>query len=261
VTHSSRILFSLVVCAALVPAAHAHRQPRDITVEVIDSKGEVFRQVPTKHEAQAYRAYLEAEREARYRIRITNRSGERLAVVVTVDGRNIISGAKSELGSTEPMYVLSAGNTEEFSGWRANLHEVNEFYFTDWKDSYAEAFGDRSARGVIAVAVYREKESRIRQRNEEELAERGASGQAAPSASPRQDKAESADAGTGYGDRRTEHVTEVAFDAEPRSTQRVFLKYEWRETLCEKGILRCEEPNRFWPQSTLSFAPPPPSRR
>jgi hypothetical protein len=260
VIHFSRILFPLVACAALVPAAYAHRQPRDITVEVVDSKGEVFRQVPTKHEAQAYRAYLEAERDARYRIRITNQSGERLAVVVTVDGRNIISGAQSELGSNEPMYVLSAGNTEELSGWRANLHEVNEFYFTDWKDSYAEAFGDRSARGVIAVAVYREKESRLRQRNEER-ADRGSSGAAAPSVSPRQDKAESADAGTGYGDRRTEHVTEVAFDAEPRPTQRVFLKYEWHETLCEKGILRCEEPNRFWPQSTLSFAPPPPSRR
>ena len=130
--HSSRILFSLIACAALVPVAHAYGQPRDITVEVVDSKGAVLRQVPTKHEARAYRAYLEAEREARYRIRITNRSDERLAVVVTVDGRNIISGTKSELGSNEPMYVLSAGNTEEFSGWRANLHEVNEFYFTDW---------------------------------------------------------------------------------------------------------------------------------
>lgn len=267
--HSSRILFSLIACAMLMPAAHAHRQASDITVEIVDSNGEVFRQVPTKHEAQAYRAYLQAERDARYRIRITNHSGERLAVVVTVDGRNIISGAKSDLGSDERMYVLGAGSTEEFAGWRANLHEVNEFYFTDWKDSYAEAFGDRSARGVIAVAVYREKETRVLQRNEAERAGREASSPAqdtastaaAPSAAPRERKAESAEAGTGYGDRRTEHATEVVFDADPRSIQRVFLKYEWPETLCQKGIIRCEEPNRFWPQSTLGFAPPPPSHR
>ena len=45
--------------------------------------------------------------------------------------------------------------TQDYAGWRANLDAINEFYFTDWSDSYAEAFGDRSARGVIAVAVYR----------------------------------------------------------------------------------------------------------
>ena len=46
--------------------------------------------------------------------------------------------------------------TQDYAGWRANLDAINEFYFTDWSDSYAEAFGDRSARGVIAVAVYGE---------------------------------------------------------------------------------------------------------
>jgi hypothetical protein len=53
----------------------------------------------------------------------------------------------------------------------------------------------------------------------------------------------------------------VAFEAAPRASSRVFLKYEWRETLCDKGVIDCSEPaNRFWPDA-LSFAPPPPRVR
>jgi hypothetical protein len=250
----------VALCAALSIHAQASRSSRAINVEVVDSHGAVFQQVPAKRDGRAYRAYLEAERDARYRIRITNSTGSRVGVVVAVDGRNIISGARSELDKDEPMYILDAWSTQEFSGWRANLSEVNEFYFTEWKDSYAEAFGDRSARGVIAVAAYREKESK-RLFSDNEPAAAGAP--AAPAAEVEQDarKARRSDAGTGYGDRRTEHVTRVAFEAEPRASHRVFLKYEWRETLCDKRILTCEDdaPNRFWPDR-YGFAPPPPRR-
>src|SRR6185295_7715473 len=139
------------------------------------------------------------------------------------------------------MYVLGAWDTQEYSGWRANLSEVNEFYFTEWQDSYAEAFGDRSARGVIAVAVYREKGWKLFSQQPERRANSAGSAardQAAPSVaqSERQEKkaeagSERADSvGTGYGDRRTEYVTEVEFSAESHASQRVFLKYEWRET-------------------------------
>ncbi len=271
--------------AALSVAAHAGHSRDGVVVEIVDSRGRVFQQVPTKAESHAYRAYLEAERDARYRIRIRNATGSRVGVVVAVDGRNIISGARSELGKDEPMYILDGGDTQLYSGWRANLSEVNEFYFTEWKDSYAEAFGDRTARGVIAVAVYREKESKRLLEDRERRADSpdsggsaarepapaappasnaaGARDQAAPSIAQGepQKKAERAEAGTGYGDRRTEYVTQVEFDAEARASQRLFLKYEWRETLCSRHILSCEDspPNRFWP-ATYGFAPPPPGR-
>ena len=62
-------------------------------------------------------------------------------------------GARHE---PSPCTCWTPGTCRLTPGWRASLEAVNEFYFTDWKDSYAEAFGDRSARGVIAVAVYRE---------------------------------------------------------------------------------------------------------
>jgi hypothetical protein len=277
---------------ALSVAAHAG----GVVVEIIDSQGRVFQQVPTKAEAHAYRAYLEAERDARYRIRIRNSTGARVGVVVAVDGRNIISGVRSELANDEPMYILDGWDTQQYSGWRANLKEVNEFYFTEWKDSYAEAFGDRTARGVIAVAVYREKapkrlfhdrERRGHSESRLDSVDRaGSTGLAAsepvpsaPSASAgpgardeaaapsiaqneTRKKAERSEAGTGYGDRRPEYVTQVEFDAEPRASERLFLEYEWRETLCSKRILACDDspPNRFWPTSTYGFAPPPPGR-
>jgi hypothetical protein len=66
--------------------------------------------------------------------------------------------------------------------------------------------------------------------------------------------------GTGYGDRREDHVREVQFVAESSADSRHFIKYEWRETLCRKRLIECGEGNRFWDESTLGFAPPPPRR-
>jgi hypothetical protein len=279
----------------LSAVGQAHARPRDVTVEVVDEHGATFSQTPVRDQGKLYRAYLQAERGARYRIRIVNRSGERVGVVVAVDGRNIISGARSDLERGEPMYILAPWDTQMYSGWRTSLADVHEFYFTDWQDSYAEAFGDRSARGVIAVAVYREKERALpwsggsgsredrRERDAEPRspAPPAAAGnaQAAPSgeaagrggdkgggvladraAKSQSSEAKDSEAGTGYGDRRDEPAVRVAFEAESRASSRVFLKYEWRETLCRKGVIDCREPeNRFWPD-TLSFAPPPPSR-
>ena len=300
---SKRVWMPALLAASLVlsAAAEAHYRPapKDVTVEIVDENGATFTQVPVKQTSKAFRAYLQAERDARYRIRVTNRSGQRIGLVVAVDGRNIINGARSDLQNTEPMYILAPYGTEEYGGWRSSLTDVHEFYFTEWPNSYAEAFGDRSARGVIAVAIYKEKENQALLREQEqqrELAKReraggassdaqGPAAAAAPAddagsgesaASPpmadsraensarerRQSKAGviQAEPGTGYGDRREEHAVRVDFDAESRVSSQVFLKYEWRETLCRKRVLDCSQPeNRFWPDA-LSFAPPPPLR-
>lgn len=227
--------------------AEARHEPRDVTVEIVDERGRRFEQFPVRRDGDGYRAYLQAERGETYRIRIRNHTGERLGVVVAVDGRNIISGRRSELERKEPMYVLSPYEREELAGWRTSLDDVHEFYFTDWKDSYAEAFRDRSAKGVIAVAVYREKEKeRVRPYYD-----------GAPSAK------RSDEAGTGFGDRRYDPAVRVDFDAERHASSQIFLKYEWRETLCRKGVARCErgrDRNRFWDDGDLAFAPYPPRR-
>ena len=231
-----------------------------VSIEIVDANGQVFREFSVDARDGALRSYLQAEKGARYQVRVRNTTGERLGLVIAVDGRNIINGAKSALSRTEPMYVLDAWSTQDYSGWRANLDAINEFYFTDWSDSYADAFGDASARGVIAVAVYGEANPprpvyRPHENRERSADSAGESAASAPSA--RRDES----AGTGYGDRRTDHAVQVEFVARTNADSRHFIKYEWRDNLCRKHLIECGEQNRFWDESTLGFAPPPPGRR
>jgi hypothetical protein len=256
------------VLALLSCAAQAH-VASPVVVEIVDPHGRTFREIPLNPDYNArdgaMRSYLQAEKGARYEVRVRNAGGERLGLVIAVDGRNIINGRKSELGRDEPMYVLDAWDTRSYAGWRANLDAINEFYFTDWGDSYAEAFGDRSARGIIAVAVYREvpPPPPVHLRGENEAREEASpAASAAPADGAREKSARRADsAGTGYGDRRIDRAIEVEFVARASAERRHFIKYEWRETLCRKQVLDCGEPNRFWDESVLGFAPPPPRRR
>jgi hypothetical protein len=262
----------VILGCMLSGAALAHASS-PVTIEIVGPDGQTFREFPVSATDGALRSYLQAEKGARYGVRVRNASGERLGLVIAVDGRNIINGKKSDLTRSEPMYVLAPYATQDYAGWRANLDAINEFYFTDWSDSYAEAFGDRSARGVIAVAVYREVPTPppIYRPYEEDERNRSndspAAGAAAPSARADSSAEKSAgarrseSAGTGYGDRRIDHVVEVDFVARSNADSRHFIKYEWRETLCRKHVLECGEKNRFWDESTLGFAPPPPRRR
>jgi hypothetical protein len=267
--------FALVLFASLlIPTGARAHVPSPASVEIIGPDGRVFQEFPVQARDGTSRSYLQAEKGARYQVRVRNDSGERLGLVIAVDGRNIINGRKSELARGEPMYVLDAWSAQDYSGWRANLDAINEFYFSDWSASYAEAFGDRSARGVIAIAVYREvpppppipepyREEREHSREstaDAMPAPPPASADRAAEKSARRDES----AGTGYGDRRTDRTdraVRVEFVAQQRADQRHFIKYEWRDTLCRKRVIDCNERNRFWDELTLGFAPPPPRRR
>jgi hypothetical protein len=246
----------LLAGSSIVTDAAQASASTPVIIEIVSADGQVFREFPVTARDGALRSYLQAEKGARYQVRVRNTTGERLGLVIAVDGRNIISGDKSDLARSEPMYVLDPYATQDYAGWRANLDAINEFYFTDWKDSYAEAFGDRSARGVIAVAVYGEVAPRpVYQPYENRERSAGASAPAADKA------ARDESPGTGYGDRRVDHAVQVEFVAQSGPDSRHFIKYEWRETLCRKHLLECGEKNRFWDESTLGFAPPPPRQR
>jgi hypothetical protein len=259
-----RLMCALTLaCACLTAAAAEARVSSPVSIEVVGPDGRTFREFPLEARDGSLRSYLQAEKGARYQVRVRNTTGQRLGLVIAVDGRNIINGKKSGLSRSEPMYVLGAWDTQSYAGWRANLDAINEFYFTDWKDSYAQAFGDGSAKGVIAVAVYREDAPPppVYQPYLEE--ERGAAADSAPAAPAAKSEAgrrRSESAGTGYGDRRIDRAVEVEFVAVSNPDSQHFIKYEWRETLCRKHLLECGEKNRFWDESTLGFAPPPPGR-
>jgi hypothetical protein len=74
-----------------------------------------------------------------------NNSGERVEAVVTVDGRDVVSG---ELGNykTQRGYVIEAYGSVVIEGFRQSLDQVAAFRFTDIGNSYSARRGSRSAR-------------------------------------------------------------------------------------------------------------------
>lgn len=259
--------FSLLVssaCAAWSPA------PDSISVEIVDDYGQVLSQfdVTQSRVQPTRRAYLEAVEGRRYGIRVRNQSGQRLGLVLAVDGRNIISGEKSNLQRHEPMYVLGPWQSATYDGWRTSDTRVHRFFFTDADDSYATAFGDKTAMGVIAVAAFAEKHRPRTERRYEEKSH-GHGGRSRAPAAAREDAAKSsADAasepGTGFGEGVHSRVTRVAFEPQFHPFVQHFLKYEWRDTLVRMGFINEPEPaNRFWPEfwgqaSAPGYAPYPP---
>ncbi len=237
--------------------------PGEVIVEVVSDSGSVLRTIPHRsfrtNGTQVVKNFLEARKGENYGIVIRNNTSERIGAVIAVDGRNIISGKKSELKNSEIMYIVNGYDSARYDGWRTSQEQVHKFYFTDPADSYSiKTFADSSAMGVIAVAIYREKKrpQPLYERNKSELAP------AAPSAgSPARSKGKmQADetAGTGFGDAQYSPVVKVEFEPEHAPARKILVKYEWRDVLCRKGLLRCVQDtgNRLWDED--GYAPYPP---
>jgi hypothetical protein len=233
-----------------------------VEVRIISGKGIELPFYPVNTGSTNMRVYTEAVKGDNYTISVRNRLDRRVGVVVAVDGRNIISGKKSWLTNSERMYILEPYGAGEFKGWRTGDDRINRFYFTSVADSYAAAFKDESAMGVIAVALYPEV------RHCEEDAEISGTSPAAPlaarkGAAKRAFEAREESAGTGFGQEEYSPVRTVEFEAEDSAREKIFIKYEWRRTLCRKGIVACWKPlprpyNRMWNDD--GYAPPPPGR-
>ncbi len=216
------------------------------------------------------RYYLEARRGARYSLHITNRSGQRVGVLVTVDGLNAISGELEPSSQGRPaarpgrMYVLSPWDDVTVRGWRTSLEEVRRFTFVDEERSYAVRSDKSNGKlGWIEVKVYRERHAQVwrepyvgqnqpvpADRDEEakasasERARTGAADRRADSAAPAAPAAEAPSAargqsfpGTGWGQREQDPVTLVSFEPEAAATDVVTLRYEYRRALVALGIL------------------------
>lgn len=236
---------------------------RSIEVDIVSDRGRVFPQYPVRRAGgpMVYRAHLEAVQGQRYAIQIRNRTDERIGVVIAVDGRNIISGERSNLRRDERMYVIGPYQQETYEGWRTGRDRVNRFYFTDAGDSYADAWGDHSAMGVIAVAAFREVAPPPRQPWSEGRDDRREFESGLQSAPPTARGLQRSEPGTGYGESEWSPSRRVEFDPERRPFARYFLRYAWRDTLCREGVIDCDDwrrspQNRFWDPER--YAPPPP---
>ena len=269
--HPNHLLFTLLMSTLVALLAYTSaeaRQPQEgwtppeppisnaspVRIDIVDDRGRAFRQIPTISDAQdSNRAYLEAKKGASYSLRLRNTSNQRIGVVIAVDGRNILSGQKSWLGHNEQMYVLGPYESANYQGWRTGQNRVNRFFFTGAGDSYANAWGDKSAMGVIAVAVFNEK-PRPQYRSDNSLGNNKLR-RSAPTAA-------ADEAGTGFGSEEYSPSIKVSFKPQQHPASKSFFKYEWRDTLCKRGILSCDarpqpQPhNRFW--SNDGYAPYPP---
>jgi hypothetical protein len=92
----------------------------------------------------------------RYNIRVDNPTGERVEAVVTVDGRDAISGDVGDYVSQRG-YLIEPWGTLLVEGFRRSLDEVAAFRFTGRGASYSARRGTPQHVGVIGVAVFPEK--------------------------------------------------------------------------------------------------------
>lgn len=273
IAFASTLVLSLSACATDQPrwsnpnTNNTHTNPapysehsNPISIDIIDDRGHIFSKHQHRNNYKNHRAYLEAKKGANYKIRVRNRSNKRIAVVIAVDGRNIISGKKSYLRNSERMYVLGPHQSATYKGWRTGQNKVNRFYFTDAGDSYSAAWGDYSAMGVIAASVYKEIP-----RYEPQVDYYKKSNKAA-----RRGAMAAEDAGTGFGHEEHSASRKVAFEPEKNHSGEYFFKYEWRDRLCQRGVINCHgnnyhpDNNRFWPNNNNgngTYAPYPPSYR
>lgn len=256
----------IIVMVSTISLANAHTRPflaEAVSVEIISDSGAVLKSMPYQdfrsEETRIIKKYLEAKKGENYGIVIRNNTPERIGVVIAADGRNIISGGKSELKNSEPMYIVNSFETAQYDGWRTTESEVHRFYFTEPLDSYSvRTFDDSSAMGLIAVAVFREKE-RLQSHREQNRNEAVPVVPSMEGSTRSQGKALAGEsAGTGFGQSQYSPVLHVRFEAELVPIQKILIKYEWRETLCRKGILQCgrNRENRLWDQE--GYVPYPP---
>ncbi len=285
----SRIAAFLLAGAALAHPALAHPRglfetPADLVAVSVELDGQPASLYPAPDGSGRF--YVEARRGSRYAVVLANRTGERIGVVLTVDGLNAISGERDT--GRGRMYVLDPWQRTTVQGWRTSLQEVRRFTFVDERASYAARSGKANEKmGWIEVAAYRERRPFVRwapRQQREQRPERSApveseageaGGKAAPPTASARDWSEPAPAatppagaqaraypGTGWGPRTEDPVVLVSFDPEREPSQRVTLRYEYRAALVALGVLPRWLPpsrDRLWERDRAEpgFAQPP----
>ena len=101
------------------------------------------------------RQYVAGAPGHRYALALSNHTGERVMVVLSVDGVNAITGQTA--GASQGGYVLGPWESAQIAGWRKSDDAIAQFVFTELDDSYAARTGRPDNVGVIGMAVFRER--------------------------------------------------------------------------------------------------------
>lgn len=213
----------------------------------------------------------------RYVVVVRNPTSERVEAVVSVDGRDVLSGQSADFRRHRG-YIVPAFGSVRIEGFRQSLDEVATFRFTDPESSYSSRMGTPQNVGVIGVAFFRERvreqafvvpedEGRFERRRP--APPRKSAAPSAGSAGRSRDRAAESDSniGTEYGESRTSRVVQVSFERASTTPARVLtVRYDDADGLEARGIdvFRRFRPTRPTPRpfpqpfAQGGFAPPPP---
>ena len=141
----------LIALAALASSACTPLAARPLVeVSVIDrDSGQSLPEYPHRGDT-----WIAGTPGRRYSVRLANTTGERVLVLLSVDGVNAVTGQTAH--PAQAGYVLEPWESAEISGWRKSMDDIAQFVFTDLGDSYAARTGRPQNVGVIGVAVFQE---------------------------------------------------------------------------------------------------------
>jgi hypothetical protein len=240
-SRSARSLCAIAAVAAIgLPLSASALVSGDLAIEVLVG-GESSREYHARGAT-----YVEARRGAEYSLRLSNRSGIRVAVALAVDGLNSID-AKTTSAATAAKWVLDPWETITIDGWQTSQDAARRFVFTTEPDSYGAWLGRTDNLGVIEAVVFRErplvKELAGRSMGSDESADGAKREQQGAAPMAQHDKRSAADApsplhaATGIGRRVDHRVRHVELELEPEPSSRGRIRYEYRPQLVALGVL------------------------
>jgi hypothetical protein len=238
---------AVLLAAALVPSGSALALDRDAyTMEILIGG------TPLQEYAARGTNYVEALKGREYSVRLRNRTGERVAIALSVDGLNSID-ALTTSASEARKWILEPYGAITLDGWQTSSNTARRFVFTTEDRSYGSWLGRTKNLGLVAAAVFREKRGVPipiqggewrNDTSDESQAPHGAP--AAPPATRGERRAQpklSGDlAATGIGREVGHQVIQVAFDAEDTPSALLEIRYEYQDSLVRLGVLPPDHP-------------------
>jgi hypothetical protein len=249
---------ALLLAAALVPAGDALALERGgYSMEILIGG------TPVYEYAARGTSYIEALKSREYSVRLRNRTAERIAIALSVDGLNSIDARATTAGDARK-WVLGPYESITLDGWQTSSATARRFFFTTEEKSYGNWLGQTQNLGLVAAVVFREKRLPISiysgprygapgpQREESESRGDESNSPPAPMGQseggvagglilPRHpdDLSKKSDdlAATGIGQETSHPVREVFFDSEDSPAAVLELRYEYRDSLVRLGVL------------------------
>lgn len=122
-----------------------------VSLALVHSDGSSF---PTFSDGST--TWIAGQEGERYDLHVQNHSNARVEVVVSVDGRDVISGKPGDYRKQRG-YVLAPFGSLIIEGYRQSLDQIAAFRFSSLSDSYSARLGTPGNVGVIGVAAFAEK--------------------------------------------------------------------------------------------------------